>query len=102
MAEGIWVFGIVENWSTAALDPGMWYDIAREEGHRSMAEWAREETVSENRRRKSEVDKVEAARGVIVGSMKRFIEKSERIPNLSRIHTVRGKCVKTFINCWED
>ena len=57
VAEGRQVFGIMGDWSTAALDSGIWYRTVCEGGHRFMAVWVREEA-----------DKVEVTPGVTVGS----------------------------------
>ena len=47
------LFGITGDWSTAALDPGVWYSTAWEGGCRFMTAWVREEEkASENRQRK--------------------------------------------------
>ena len=35
--------GIAGDWSTAALDPGVWYSTVREGGYRFMTAWAKEE-----------------------------------------------------------
>ena len=39
MAEGRRLFGITGDWSTAALDPGVWYSTARAGGCRFKAAW---------------------------------------------------------------
>ena len=44
------MFDITEDWSTAALDPGVWYSPVCEVGCRFMTAWVREEEkASENR-----------------------------------------------------
>ena len=67
------VFGITEDWSTAAFDHGALYKIVHEHGCRTMAAWARGEgKASENRQRKRKVEeanKVKIALGVTVGSL---------------------------------
>ena len=76
MAEDLRLFGIMGDWSTAALDPGVWYSTVREGGRRFMAAWVKEEgKASEHRQRKreaEEADKVEVAPGVTVASLRRF------------------------------
>ena len=73
MAEDRRVFGITGDWSTAALDPEVWYSTVREEGCSFMAAWVKEEeNASEHRQRKretAEADKVEVAPGVTVASL---------------------------------
>ena len=70
------MFDIKGDWSTAAQDPGAWYNIVCERGCRFMAAWVREEEqASENQQRMretEEADKVEVAPGVTVGSLRRF------------------------------
>ena len=72
MAEGLRLFLMTGDWSTAALDPGVWYSTVREGGCRFMAAWVKEEEkASELRQRKreaEEADKVEVAPGVTVAS----------------------------------
>ena len=43
VAEDCRVFDITGNWTTAALDPGVWYSTVCEGGCRFMVSWAREE-----------------------------------------------------------
>ena len=75
-AEDCRVVGITGDWSTAALDPGVWYSTVREGGCRFMAAWAREEEkASENQQRKREAEeagKVEVAPGLTVKSLRCF------------------------------
>ena len=75
-AEDRRLFGITGDWSTAALDPGVWYSTLCEGGFRFMDAWLREEEkASENQQMKrgvEEADKVEAAPGVPVVSLRRF------------------------------
>ena len=71
------LFGITGDWSTATLDPGVWYGTVREEGCRVTAAWVKEEErASEYRQRKreeaEEADKVEVAPGVTAASLRRF------------------------------
>ena len=83
-----------DDWSTVALDPGVWDSTVCEEGCcRFMAAWVREEgKTSQNRQRKredGEVDKVEvAAPGVTVGGLIRFraalIEPTQGLPKRRR------------------
>ena len=72
------LFGITEDWSTAALDPGMWYSAEHKRGCRFMAAWVKEEENASSHRQKKreaeEADKVEVevAPGVTVASLRRF------------------------------
>ena len=71
------MFGITGDWSTAAIDPGVWYGIVCEGGCRFIAAWVtEEEKVSETRQRNirevEEAGKVEVAPGVTVASLTRF------------------------------
>ena len=53
------VFGITEDWSTAAPDLGVWYSTVREGSCRFMTAWVREEkNTSENRQRKREAEEI--------------------------------------------
>ena len=87
------MYGITGDWSTAALDPGVWYSTVREGGCRFMDAWVREEEkVFENRERKreaEEADRVEVAPGVTVGSLRRFrvalIGSTQRLPKRRRL-----------------
>ena len=76
MAEDLRLFGITGDWSTAVLDPGVWYSTVHEGGCRFMAAWMKEEEkASEHRQGKrgaEEADKVEVAPGVTVASLRRF------------------------------
>ena len=76
MADDLRLFGITGDWSTAALDPGVWYSEVCEGGCRFMAAWVKEEENASNQRQKKreaeEADKVEVAPGVIVASLGRF------------------------------
>ena len=77
MAKDRRLFGIAGDGSTAALDPGVWYNTLREWGCcRFMVGWMKEEEkASEHRQRKiesEEADKVEVASGVTVENLKRF------------------------------
>ena len=76
MTENLRLFGITGDWSTAALDPGVWCSTAREGGCRFMTAWVKEEEkASGHRQRKREAveaDKVEVAPGVTVASLRRF------------------------------
>ena len=62
------LFGVTEDWSTAALDPGVWYSTAHEGGCRFTTAWVKEEeNASKNLQKKreaEETDKVEVAPGV--------------------------------------
>ena len=71
------LFGITEDWSAAALDPGVWYSAVHEGDCRFMAAWwvKEEENTSNHRQEKreaKEADKVEVAPGVTVASLRRF------------------------------
>ena len=76
MAEDLRLFDITGDWSTAALDPGVWYSTVHEGGCRFMVAWVKgEENASKQRQKKreaEEADKVEAAPGVTVASLRRF------------------------------
>ena len=76
MADYLRLFGITGDWSTAALDPGVWYSAVHEGGCRFMATWMKEEgNVSSHRQKKreaEEADKVEDTRGVTLASLRRF------------------------------
>ena len=76
VAEDLRLFSITGDWSTVALDPGVWYSTVREGGCRFMVAWVKEEEkASEHRQRKrvaEEADKVEVAPGVTVASLRRF------------------------------
>ena len=43
VAEDLRLFGTTGDWSTAALDPGVWYSTVYEGGCRFMAAWVKEE-----------------------------------------------------------
>ena len=70
------LFGITGDWSTAALDPGVWYSTGHERGCRFKAAWVKEEENASKHRQKKrdaeEADKVEVAPGVTVASLRRF------------------------------
>ena len=76
MADDIRLSGITGDWSTAALDPGVWYSVVHEGGCRFMAAWVKEEENASNQRQKKREaeagDKVEVAPGVTVASLRRF------------------------------
>ena len=63
MADDLRLFGITGDWSTAALDPGVWYSTVHEGGRRVMAAWVKKEENASNQRQKKreaeERDKVE-------------------------------------------
>ena len=89
VAEYLRLFGITRDWSTAALDPGVWYSTVGEGGCRFMAAWVKEEEkASEHRLRKREAEKadnVEVAPGVTEASLRRFrtalIGPTQGLPN---------------------
>ena len=70
VADDLRLFGITRDWSTTALDPGVWYSAVHEGGCRFMAAWVKEEENAPNQRQKKreaeEADKVEVAPGVTV------------------------------------
>ena len=76
MADDLRLFGITGNWSTAALDPGVWYNIVHEGGCRFMAAWLKEEENASNQRQKKreaeEAGEVKVVPGVTVASLRRF------------------------------
>ena len=96
VADGLRLFGITGHWSTAALDPGVWYSTVHEEGSRFMAAWVKEEkNASKHRQRKreaKEADNVEVAPGVTVASLRRsrvaLIGPTQGLPKQRRL-TVR-------------
>ena len=64
-ADDLRLFGVTGDWTTAALDPGAWYNTVQEGGRRFMAAWVREEENASNQRQKKReaegADKVEVA-----------------------------------------
>ena len=57
MSEDRRMFDITGDWSTAILDPGVWYSTVREEGCRFTAAWVREqEKASKNWQRQREAE----------------------------------------------
>ena len=77
VADDLRLFGITGDWSTAALDPWLWYSAVHEGGCRFMAAWwvKKKENASSHRQKKreaEEADKVEVAPGVTVASLRRF------------------------------
>ena len=76
VADDLRPFGVTGDWSTAALDPGAWYNTVDEGGCRFMAVWVREEENASSRRQKKreaeEANKVEVAPGVTVANLRRF------------------------------
>ena len=94
MADDLRLFGITEDWSTAALDPGVWYSTVHEGGCRFMAAWVKEEENASNQRQKKreaeEADKAEVAPGVTVAaSLRRFraalIGRTQALPKRRRL-----------------
>ena len=93
MAGDLRLFGITRDWSSAALDPGVWYSTVHEGGCRFMAARAKEEQNASNRRQKKreaeELDKVEVALGVAVASLRRFravlIRPTQGLPKRRRL-----------------
>ena len=76
VADDLRLFGITGDWSTVALDPGVWYSAEHEGGCRVMAAWVKEEENASNQRQKKreaeEADEVEVAPGVTLASLRRF------------------------------
>ena len=76
VADDLRLFGNTGDWSTAALDPGVWHSAVHEGGCRFMAVWVKEEENESNHRQKKreaeEADKGEVAPGVTVASLRRF------------------------------
>ena len=76
VADALRLFGITGDWSTAALDLGVWYSAVHEGGCTFMAAWVKEEEKASDQRQKKreaeEADKVEVAPGVTVASLRRF------------------------------
>ena len=76
VADDLRLFGITGDWSTAALDPEVWYSAVHEGGCRFMAAWGKEEENASNpwqkKREAEEADKVEVAPRVTVASLRRF------------------------------
>ena len=66
VAEDRRVFGIKADWSTAALEPGAWYNAGL--WPRGRGKWKK----AFERRKTEEVDKVEVAPVVTVESLRRF------------------------------
>ena len=87
------LFGITGDWSTAALDPGVWCSIVRESDCRFMAACVKkEEKASEHRQMKregEETNKVEVTLGVTITSLRRFraalIGPSQGLPKRRRL-----------------
>ena len=75
-ADDLRLFGITQDWSTAALDPGVLYSTVHEGGCSIMAAWVKEEeNASKHRQRKREAEEantIEVAPGVTVASLRRF------------------------------
>ena len=61
MADDLRLFGITGDWSTAALDPMVWYSTVVDEGGcRFMAAWVKaEENASKHRQRKREAEEAD-------------------------------------------
>ena len=78
MADDLRLFGITGDWSTAALDPGVWYSAVHEGavGLRPRGWVKEEENASSHRQKKREAEEtdkvVEVAPGVTVASLRRF------------------------------
>ena len=76
VGDDLRLFHIRGDWSTAALDPGVWCSTVHEGGCRSLAAWVKgEENASKQRQKKreaEEAEKVEFAPGMTVASLRRF------------------------------
>ena len=76
VADDLRLVGIKGDWSTAALDPGAWYNTVHEGGCKFMTAWVKEEENAfshrQMKRDAEEADKVEVASGVNVASLRRF------------------------------
>ena len=85
--------GITGDWSTAALDPGVWYSTVHEGGCRFMVAWVKEEeNAYKHRQRQREAehaDKVEVTPGVTVASSRHFraalIGPTQELPKRRRL-----------------
>ena len=90
------LIGVKGDWSTAAIDPGVWYSTVHEGGCRFMVAWVKEEeNVSKhqqkNKREAEEADKVEVAPGMtVVTSLRRFraalIRPTQGLPKRRRLY----------------
>ena len=75
MAEDLRLFGIMGDWSTAALDPGAWCSTVREGGCRIMAAWVKEEEkASKHRQRKREAGETDKVEISIWGDCSKLVE----------------------------
>ena len=76
VADDLRLFGITGDWSTGALDSGVWYSAVHEGGCRFMPAWVKEEenesSLRQKKREADEADKVEVAPGVTVASLRSF------------------------------
>ena len=74
VADDLRLFGITGDWSTAALDPWVWYSIVNERVCRFVAAWVKGEGNASNQRQKKreaeEADNFEVAPGVTVASLR--------------------------------
>ena len=60
VAEDRWVFGMKGEWSTAVIDPGVWYRTVCKGDCRFMAAWMKEEeNASKNRQTKREAEEAD-------------------------------------------
>ena len=93
VANDLWLFGVTGDWGTAALDPRAWCNTVHEGGCRYMAAWVKEEENASSQRQKKreaeKADKVEAAPGVTVASLRRFraalIGPTQELPKRRRL-----------------
>ena len=93
VADDLRLFGITGDWSTAALDPGVWYGTVHEGGCRFIAAWVKEEENASKQRSKKreaeEADKVEVTPGVTAESLRRvraaLIGPTQGLPQLSGV-----------------
>ena len=76
------IYEYTGDWSTVALDPGVWYTTVRKGGCKFMTVWVKEEeNASKHRQRKREAegaDKVEVAPAVTVARFE-TLEKPETL-----------------------
>ena len=89
VAEIVGLFGITGDWSTAALDPGVWYSTVREGGCRFMAAWVKEEEKrpdigSGREKRKREAGREKRKREAGREKRKREAEETQK----ARLHRV--------------
>ena len=80
VAEDRWVFGMKGEWSTAVIDPGVWYRTVCKGGCRFMAAWMREEEMRPKTGRRREKRKRRTRLSCIQGDrnkLKTFKSRAE-------------------------